>query len=354
MNSDPDLTSSPDRGSSPALGGSQAVPVAGKNSAAPSGSPKSVAPVPLHHRYWFADACMLATTLIWGANIVIFKDAIGKMDPFVFNSVRLFFATLALGICVGVESRWRRKPFWPRSATRNPVPWFRVAVFSLLTGVVYIVFYLNGIIRTTAGNTALLLSSMPMWTAVLSYLFLHERLPRIAWIGFSITMAGTLIVTLFSAMEISLLDSSYFIGNLLMLIAAFSWATATVLNRSILRSSITPLQLTFIASVTTTPLHLLYVSPVLMQHIDDLCKPTMLAAVIFSGAFSTGLAYALWNTGVKILGGSHAAIFQNVVTVIAVVGGWVVLGEQPLVSQIVGGLVIIAGVLVMRRGRSSS
>ncbi len=315
--------------------------------------PPTPAPFPVHHRHWFADSCLLATTLIWGINIVIFKDAIGKMEPFVFNAVRLLFATLALGICVLVESRLRRKPFWPRSTTEKPIPWFRVAIFSALTGIVYIVFYLNGIIHTTAGNTALLLSSMPMWTAVLSFFFLHERLPGIAWTGFAITMTGTLIVTLFSAMEISLLESSYFFGNLLMLSAAFSWATATVLNRSILRSNITPLQLTFIASVSTTPLHLLYVAPVLGQHLDRILEPWMFAAIVFSGAFSTGLAYALWNTGVKILGGSHAAIFQNVVTVIAVAGGWIFLGEKPLISQIVGGVVIITGVLVMRRGRKA-
>ena len=175
MKSDPDLASPRGPVGSP---GSDETPVDSHPGKRPA----------LHHRHWFADACLLLTTLIWGTNIVIFKDAIGKMNPFVFNAVRLLFASLALGICVWLESRLRRRPFWPRSAAENPIPWFRVAIFSVLTGIVYIVFYLNGIILTTAGNTALLLSSMPMWTAVLSFFFLHERLPGIAWLGFAITM----------------------------------------------------------------------------------------------------------------------------------------------------------------------
>ena len=43
----------------------------------------------------------------------------------------------------------------------------------------------------------------------------------------------------------------------------------------------------------------------------------LLASLLFSGGFSTGLAYAMWNYGVKTLGTSHAAIYQNLVPVFA-------------------------------------
>ncbi len=327
------------------------------------------APAPATGHHWVADVCLLATTLIWGVNILTFKYSIGIFDPVVFNASRLVFSWLALLVCVWLESRWRNAPLWPRSAAGQPIRWSSVALFSALTGGLYLVLYLNGIMRTTAGNTALLLSSMPMWTAVFSFFLLHERLRPVTWAGLAMTLAGTLTVTLAGG-RVSF-ASEHFFGNLLMLGAALTWAVGTVLSRPILRT-MTPLQLTFIASLLTTPLHLLWILPQLgslefagwsagspLPTADQIASgearltvtPWLLLAILYSGALSTGIAYALWNTGVKILGGSHAAVYQNVVTLIAVVGGWLFLGEAPLLAQIIGGTIIIAGLLLMRRGR---
>ncbi len=299
-------------------------------------------------RRWVADLCLLATALIWGVNILVFKYSIGILEPVVFNASRLVFSTIALALCVWLESRWSRRPVLPRSTPDQPINWIRVAWFSVLTGLCYMVLFLTGIMRTTAGNTALLLASTPMWTAVLSYFGLHERLPRITWLGLGLTMLGTILVTMAGG-QISM-GMEYYLGNLLILGAGLSWASATVISHSILRT-MSPLQLTFIASLVTTPLHVAWVLPQLHRHWSTIGDPWMLTAIVFSGAFSTGLAYAFWNTGVKILGGSHAAIYQNVVTLVAVTGGWLVLAEQPLAGQIIGGITIIIGVLVMRRGR---
>ncbi len=299
-------------------------------------------------RHWIADLSLLATTIIWGINIVVFKYSIGVVDPVVFNAARLVFSALALGVCVAIERRWRRRPLLPDMASARKVPWFRVAVFAVLTGILYIVLFVLGIARTTAGSTALLLASMPMWTAVLSRIFLAENLRRITWIGLATTFAGTAIVTL-SGGKVDL-GPEYLAGNLIMLSAAFCWAVATVMSSSIFRS-ITPLELAFITSLTTTPLHVIWSWQSLSDSWDELTRPAMLAAIVFSGALSTGVAYALWNTGVKILGGAHASVYQNIVTLIAVSGGWVLLGEPVLIGQVIGGLVMIAGVLVIRRGR---
>lgn len=346
----------------------------------PTHRPAAAAAAPDHHaghsRHWIADLCLLATTVIWGVNLVTFKWSIHQLDPVLFNSGRLLFSMLALAGCVWIESRWLGTPFWPRERPGWPIPWRRVAVFSFLTGILYLVLYVMGIFRTTAGNTALLLSSMPMWTAVVSRIFINERLPRITWLGLLVTFAGTLLVTVGGG-KVSL-GSQYFFGNLLMLLAAMTWASATVLSRPIM-NAMSPMQLTFLASLFTTPLHLLWIAPQLAQlrfegwswvgdsaalaagqggaagepaaGLDHTITPGLFLALLYCGAVSTGIAYALWNTGVKILGGSHAAIYQNVVTLVAVTGGWLFLREQTQWVQIAGGLTIIAGVLLMRRGR---
>jgi drug/metabolite transporter (DMT)-like permease len=75
------------------------------------------------------------------------------------------------------------------------------------------------------------------------------------------------------------------------------------------------------------------------------------AALFYSGVFSTGIAYVTWHVGVRRLGGSHASVYQNVVTLVAVLGGWIGLGEPVLTSQLIGGLLMLVGLLLMRRSR---
>ncbi len=301
-------------------------------------------PEAVRHR-WFADGILFATAVMWGTNIIVFKNAISGFDPWIFNALRLVFATLTLGILAWIEAK-----FWPREI--RSVAWPRILVFAFLTGFVYLVIFVKGIDLTTAGNTALILASLPMWTAALSYLFLQERLPRVTWIGLAVTFAGTVIVTTQGSGKVSL-ASEYFVGNLIMLLAALTWSTGTVMSRSILES-MSPLRLAFISALLTTPFHLLLVAPKIPEILSSSWGPATWLAIIYSGVFSTGVAYATWHTGVRAVGGSHASVYQNVVTLVAVLGGWLFLKEQPMMAQIFGGVLTIVGLFLMRRGRGTS
>jgi drug/metabolite transporter (DMT)-like permease len=140
------------------------------------------------------------------------------------------------------------------------------------------------------------------------------------------------------------------LGNGLMLSAAMTWAGATVISRRILES-MSPLRLTFVASIFTAPIHLAIVSPFLADTLPAPGQLWLWGSLIYCGAFSTGFAYVTWNVGVRYLGGSHAAVYQALVTIVAVGGGWLFLREQPLRGQIIGGIAIIGGLMIMRRKR---
>ena len=117
-------------------------------------------------------------------------------------------------------------------------------------------------------------------------------------------------------------------------------------------NSTSPLALAFCGVLLAVPLHYVVASHALPQMQRFFSDPVLAAAVLFSGAFSTGIAYALWNFGVKILGTSHAAVFQNLVPFFALLAGWPLLGEIPVWLQIAGGLIIVTGLVIMRRNRS--
>jgi drug/metabolite transporter (DMT)-like permease len=279
---------------------------------------------------------------MWGINIPVVKYAVGQVDPFVFNATRLVFATMALGVFAWFEARQRK-------SIRGPFSMSRWAIFAYLTGFQYMIFFMLGVSRTSAGNAALLLSSMPMWTAALSFLFIGERLKRANWIGLGITFVGTLTVILFGREKINL-SSGFLVGNLFMMSGAITWASGTIISRKLLES-IGPMTLAFTSALATTPFHVGIAAAGFRENLPMLIQPHVLIAILYSGVFSTGLAYALWHVGVRQLGGSHASIYQNFVTLVAVLGGWLFLAEAPMLSQIVGGILIILGVLIMRSRR---
>jgi drug/metabolite transporter (DMT)-like permease len=296
------------------------------------------------HR-WMADGLLLLTAFLWGSNILVFKGTIIHTDAYAFNALRLIFASVTLGTMAIAESL-----FWPQCRTRRGgVPWAQVFLFCLLNGVIYLLLFVKGISMTTAGNVALIFASLPMWAAFLSMIFLSERLPSITWMGILITLLGTVIVTTSGSGTMNW-GSEYLEGNAYALGATLAWAAATVVSRNILMV-LTPLQLAAISALTTTPVHLILFRESLPSAISEATQAHYLAAMVFSGVFSTGIAYATWNAGVRRVGASYASVYQNVVTLIAVVGGWIFLSEQVLLAQIAGGCLTIGGLLLMRRGR---
>jgi drug/metabolite transporter (DMT)-like permease len=320
---------------------------------------RSSASEPKNGLQWFvrhhADLCLLVTALLWGINIPIVKFATSNMDGLAFNALRMVLSTLTLGLILWLEllvNRGKETPRLPdQKLSTNRFTFtvlMQVVAFSLLSGLIYPLAFMHGIHRTTAGNTALLLASMPMWTALLSMLFLSERLVRLTWIGLIVTFVGTaLIIQAKGSIDLS---GAYLLGNLLILLGAMVWATATVVSTPILKF-LSPLKLAFVSAFLTTPIHLVLNYNTIAEQWHILRRFDVLGSLLFSGILSTGVAYATWHYGVRKLGGSHAAAYQNVVTMVAVVISWLVLAEPVLPLQIVGGAIAIVGLFILRQGR---
>jgi drug/metabolite transporter (DMT)-like permease len=223
-----------------------------------------------------------------------------------------------------------------------------MAGFSILTGAIYQIAFAMGMARTTAGNTALIMSSIPMWTAIISVTFVRERLGRLAWVGLTVTFVGTAIVTL-QKVGVTVTTGNV-VGNFIVLFAALAWAVGSVISRPILRF-VSPIKLAFLATLGTLPIHFLAARASLNPESITAIEWSTWFCILYSGIFSTGLAYAMWNYGVQQLGASHAAVFQNLVPLVALACSWLVLGEVVTTVQAIGGMMIIIGLIVVRRNR---
>lgn len=290
-------------------------------------------------RNWSADIALLGVVLMWGINIPVMKHGVGLMDRLGFNALRLTLSAIVLGIMVLMEPRKRVEG----------TPWHKVLMVAVLSGFIYQLTFAIGIEKTLGGNTALILSLTPMWTALIALLFGIEKLRKLAVAGLVLTCIGGGVVA-FAPTKMNL-GADYFEGNMLILTASFMWAVASVLSKPLFQY-VTPTTLAFLSASVTLPAHYAVAGGEIMNSLEVVrSDQTALRCVVYSGLFSTGFAYALWNYGVRNVGPSHASIYQNLVPIIALTSGWVILNEVIGGTQLAGGLLILGGLILMRRGR---
>ena len=293
-----------------------------------------------------SDLALLLVVIIWGLNFPIIKIALEPMPPYVVNGFRFAVSALVLGGIHGWKTRHEPGGFF---APLRDHGWTVVAL-GLLGYVMYQWCFIVAINATSAGSGALIVSSSPVWTAVIARAIGMEQVPLGAWGGLALSLAGTALVVLAGHASPDFAEDTLF-GNGLMLLGAIFWATYTVFSRPVLKKGVSATGLAFFGILISLPI-LWGLAFTELDQVDwAAVDGTVWLTLLYSGGLSTGLAYALWNTAVQRVGPSQTAIYNNLVPVVALASGVVLIGESVTVYQLMGGALILGGLFLMRRAR---
>jgi drug/metabolite transporter (DMT)-like permease len=283
-----------------------------------------------------AEAAVLITVMIWSANFVVVKAAIGAFGPLTFTALRWVVAVVTLFLLV----RWRSGTIrWPG----------RVGPILLGLGVLgfgcYQVLWTVGLTQITAGNSALLIAASPVLVALLAGAVRLDRLtpPKL---GGAVVAFGGVAIVIAAGHELSL--GASLVGDALTLGAAALWAVYTTAGARLLQR-IDPLQATA-WSVLGGALFLL---PFGLWEATSAPPGDVtlgaLAGVLYSGALAAGISNVIVFNAIRHVGPTRVSSTQFLVPAGAVVLGAIVLSEPVGVAQVVGGAVIVAGVWLTRR-----
>ena len=283
-------------------------------------------------------------------NFAITKYAFSLLSPLVFNAARFTLSVVLLGLL------WSREPAPDRRAAAKSVGLATILRLGLFGHVLYQTCFVLGLDRTTSGNAALLIASAPLWTAVVGKAMGIERLGRGAWLGLVLAFAGAVALVLVRGgvgVEGARLD-----GNVITFFAAAAWGVYTAWSRPAL-TDISSTGLAFLSMAVALPFLWVVALPELLALdlvalAEDPRLGELIGALLFSGVFSTGLAYVLWNAGVRHVGASHTAVFANLVPIVALGTGAAFLGEGVSELQLLGGGLVLAGVWLVRRRPASA
>ena len=290
---------------------------------------------------------LLITTFFWGGTFVAGKWAVGEAPPFFVAFLRFAIASLVLWALVA----WRRRG----SDDRFPLPeggarW--AGLFSLgLTGVfLYNFVFLKGLSWTSATNGSLIVAFNPLLTAVLSALWLKERVRPVQAGGLLLALLGVgVVITRGSITVIRSLSFNH--GDLLMLGAPLAWALYTILGKKVLRY-FPPLVATAYASLFGTLL-LLPAAALEGSLLTGVYRLTVYGwmSVLQLALLGTVVGFVWWYDGVAELGAARASVFVNLVPVFGVLLSALILSEKLNVSQLAGGILVVAGVVIGTLGR---
>lgn len=275
---------------------------------------------------------LLGATLFWAGNYVVGEAAVATVDPVSLVFLRWLFAAVPLIVIAQLVER----PSW-REALRA-WPWL-LALSA--TGVVGYTLLLYGALQyTSAFNASLINAFNPALIALAAAVFLRERLTITSVLGVLLALAGVLIVLSRGDLG-SLASNGFGLGDLLMIGAILAWTVYTILGRVAPKAP--PITSTAVQAV---------MAAALMAPVTVLTGgPTLPAdgagwwALAYIVVFPSVLSYLLWNRALTVIPPGRAGVFLNLLTVFTAVLT-VLTGQAITLPQVVGGLVILAGIAI--------
>ncbi len=276
--------------------------------------------------------------LIWGGTFIAGRVASLALAPATAGLWRYVIATVALFIAAFALERGL-----PRLSARQ---WLGVTLLGAVGVAAYNLFFMYGLELTPAGRASLIVALNPAMTLVGAVWLMGERLTSSKVAGILVALVGVSIV-IGQGDPRSLFAGAAGRGELLMFGCALSWAVFTLLGKRLM-GGMTPLAMTTYASLTGTVLlfaAVLAIGAPVVPH----PSPKVWIALAYLGVFGTAIAFVWFSDGIRVLGAPRAAVFINLVPVFAVTLGVLLLGETIDLAVIVGGVLVVAGVLLLNR-----
>src|SRR6185369_9476409 len=211
---------------------------------------------------------------------------------------------------------------------------------------VYQILWTTGLTTIAAGDSALIIASTPVLVAFLAVLARSDVLTAGKLVGGIVSFGGVALV-IASGQGLSL--GRPLAGEAIALVAAICWAFYTAFGAPFLRRY-SPLRTTAWATVAGT----VVLAPIAASQLSSVdaadLTPGVIGAVLYSGFLAAGVANVLVSNGIRVVGPTRTAAYQFLVPALAVVLAFVFLAEPIRPGQVLGGLVIVAGVLITRGG----
>ncbi len=282
-----------------------------------------------------ADLYLLITAAIWGFAFVAQRLGMNHMGPFTFNALRFSLGSLSLLPLL----------VWQRQKNVDPpgLPTKKLILPILLTGLVLFTgasLQQIGLVGTSAGKAGFITGLYVILVPLLA-LFWGKRTRTANWIGALLAVIGLYLLSVQSGFVISPYD-------LIVLLGAFVWAVHVHLIDRFsnivgpIRLSITQFAICGLLSLAAALIFETPQAAAIWQGIWPL---------LYGAFLSVGLAYTLQVIAQRDADPTHAAIILSLEGAFAAFGGWLILRETLTTRDLIGCLLMLAGMIISQMTR---
>lgn len=221
--------------------------------------------------------------------------------------------------------------------------------FTGLTGVFLLNLFQNySMERTSSSLASVLINVNPILILIFAIFFLQEKINKNKIIGIIIGFIGMIFIVLVGQKIIGIFTSRVFIGNLLAIGGAASWAAYSIINKKIsLKYNAFIITLTSFIIGTI----LLFISSLFLENLTIITTLSVRSWIIlfYLGIFGSGVAFLCWNLAISKLDASKAAIFLYLIPVLTIIIGMTFLHESLTLFNIIGAILILSGIYISEK-----
>ncbi len=280
--------------------------------------------------------CAIGATVFWSGNFLVARELNQSVAPVALAFWRWLVAILVL-------FPFAIRPLIKQWAlVKNNLAYLTITAFLGVTMFNTLLYF--GGQTTTALNLSLISITTPMFIVIFSWMFYGESLDVKRVLGILLVSTGVVLLIIRGRIS-SLINLSFTIGDLWMLIAAMLFALYSILlikkpeELGVWAFQLSTFMLGFLLLLPFYAWEYSVVGPALMD-------ASAIASILYLGIFASLVSYMLWNQSILLIGASKAGMVYYTIPIFSGVLAWYFLGEQIGLLHVATGLLIFSGILM--------
>ena len=270
---------------------------------------------------------LILLAAIWGASFLFMRIGSPEFGPILFMALRTSIAGLFLLPIV----------FFKHQQHLFSNHWGKIFIGSLFNTAIPFVLFGYATLSLSAGITATLNATTPMFAAIIAFIWFKDRLNITSIIGLFVGFFG---VYLLMFDKITSGNSPVILPTLAIMLATLCYAIGANFTKRYL-GAIKPLVLASGTQITASIILIPFAVFYLPHHFPH---TSAISAVILLGVLCTGIAYVIFFRLIANLGPTKAVSVTYLIPIFGLFWGHIFLKEQITPWIIVGGCFILAGV----------
>lgn len=269
----------------------------------------------------------LFTIILWGSAFPMIKIALNDFSAESLSASRLILATIILLPFVIIK--------------KLPTPELRDIPIIFILGFCGFVIYHTALnfdeTLVSAGISGILVSTTPIFSSALAYIFLKEHFSKWNWLSSLVAFIGISIISI-SKDDYTTINV---LGVFIILLASFSESLYFTFQKKYIEKY-GFIAFTLYTIMASSPFMLIFIPEI----INDIHGATFtsIVSVIYLAIFPTIIPYVLLAYIVKSVGVSDATMSLYLTPIVSLLLSYLLLDELPTTLAIIGGLITLLGV----------